>query len=111
MTRTHCWPRSLLTSTPTVLVVTRQLGVKSVNELVAYAMKNPGKPSFGGIGSSAHLSLELFNTSAGVKITSITYPGSLRYLQGPPQGYASFVREFESKYPKVKVRITLAATI
>ena len=28
------------------------------------------------------------------------------YLQGPPQVYASFVREFEAKYPKVKVRIT-----
>jgi ABC-type Fe3+ transport system substrate-binding protein len=28
------------------------------------------------------------------------------YLQGPPQVYAGFVREFEVKYPKVKVRIT-----
>ena len=28
------------------------------------------------------------------------------YLQGPPQVYASYVREFEAKYPKVKVRIT-----
>src|SRR5207302_4402026 len=28
------------------------------------------------------------------------------YLQGPPQVYAGFVREFEAKYPKVKVRIT-----
>ncbi len=28
------------------------------------------------------------------------------YLQGPPQVYAGFVREFEAKYPRVKVRIT-----
>ena len=28
------------------------------------------------------------------------------YLQGPPQVYAGFVREFEATYPKVKVRIT-----
>jgi ABC-type glycerol-3-phosphate transport system substrate-binding protein len=28
------------------------------------------------------------------------------YLQGPPQVYAGFVREFEAKYLKVKVRIT-----
>ena len=28
------------------------------------------------------------------------------YLQGPPQVYADFVRQFELKYPKVKVRIT-----
>src|SRR5215203_3847946 len=28
------------------------------------------------------------------------------YLQGPPQVYAGLVREFEAKYPKLKVRIT-----
>jgi ABC-type Fe3+ transport system substrate-binding protein len=28
------------------------------------------------------------------------------YLQGPPQVYAGLVREFEAKYPKVKVRVT-----
>jgi ABC-type Fe3+ transport system substrate-binding protein len=28
------------------------------------------------------------------------------YLQGPPQVYADFVREFEAQYPRVKVRIT-----
>jgi ABC-type Fe3+ transport system substrate-binding protein len=28
------------------------------------------------------------------------------YLQGPPQVYADFVRQFEAKYPKIKVRIT-----
>src|SRR4051812_6526066 len=28
------------------------------------------------------------------------------YLQGPPQVYAGFVKAFEAKYPKVKVRIT-----
>jgi ABC-type Fe3+ transport system substrate-binding protein len=28
------------------------------------------------------------------------------YLQGPPQVYADFVRQFEARYPKVKVRVT-----
>src|SRR3979409_1006987 len=28
------------------------------------------------------------------------------YLQGPPQVYAGFVNAFETKYPKIKVRIT-----
>src|SRR5258707_7209595 len=28
------------------------------------------------------------------------------YLQGPPQVYAGFVRAFETRYPKVKVRVT-----
>jgi tripartite-type tricarboxylate transporter receptor subunit TctC len=86
-------PIALLTSTPTVLVVTPQLGVRNVNELVAYAMKNPGKLSFGGVGSSTHLSLELFNTSAGTKIIHIAYPGSPQIvtdmLANRIQGYFS----------------------
>src|ERR1700755_488353 len=57
-------PVALITSTPTVLAVTPNLGVKSVKELIAYAKANPNKLSFGssGVGSSTHLALELFNS-------------------------------------------------
>jgi tripartite-type tricarboxylate transporter receptor subunit TctC len=71
-------PVTLITSTPTVLVVTPELGVKSVKELIALAKAKPGMLSFGssGVGSSTHLALELFNSLAGVKITHIPYTGS-----------------------------------
>ena len=71
-------PVALITSTPTVLAVTPELGVKSVKDLVAYAKANPGKLSFGssGVGSSTHLALELFKSLAGVNITHIPYSGS-----------------------------------
>src|SRR5262249_23734236 len=71
-------PITLITSTPTVLVVTPELGVKSVRELIALAKAKPGTLSFGssGTGSSTHLALELFNSLAGVKITHIPYTGS-----------------------------------
>jgi tripartite-type tricarboxylate transporter receptor subunit TctC len=71
-------PVTLITSTPTVLVVTPELGVKSVKELIALAKAKPGTLSFGssGVGSSTHLALELFNSLAGVKITHIPYTGS-----------------------------------
>ena len=71
-------PITLITSTPTVLAVTPELGVKSVKELIARAKAKPGELSFGssGVGSSTHMALELFNTLAGVKITHIPYSGS-----------------------------------
>jgi tripartite-type tricarboxylate transporter receptor subunit TctC len=88
-------PIALLTSTPTVLVVNPELGVKSVKELIALAKAKPGTMSFGssGVGSSTHLALELFNSLAHVKITHIPYKGSPEVvtdlLAGRIQGYFS----------------------
>lgn len=88
-------PVALITSTPTVLVVTPELGVKSVKELIALAKDKPGTISFGssGVGSSTHLALELFNSLAGVKITHIPYTGSPQVvtdlLAGRIHGYFS----------------------
>ncbi len=88
-------PIALITSTPTVLAVTAELGVKSVKELIAYAKASPGKLSFGssGVGSSTHLALELFKSLAGVNITHIPYSGSPQVitdmLANRIQGYFS----------------------
>jgi len=88
-------PVALITSTPTVLAVTPELGVKSVKELIALAKKEPGTLSFGssGVGSSTHLALELFKSLAGVKITHIPYSGSPQVvtdmLANRIQGYFS----------------------
>ncbi len=71
-------PITLLTSTPTVLVVTPELGAKTVKDLIALAKAKPDAISFGssGVASSTHLALELFNSLAGVKITHVPYTGS-----------------------------------
>jgi tripartite-type tricarboxylate transporter receptor subunit TctC len=55
-------PITLMTSTPTVLAVTPELGVKNVKELIAAAKAKPDSISFGssGVASSTHLALELF---------------------------------------------------
>ena len=60
---------------PVLLIVRPSLGVKSVDEFVAYAKNNPGKVSFGvqGLGGEMHLSLELFKKTAGVDITPVPY--------------------------------------
>jgi tripartite-type tricarboxylate transporter receptor subunit TctC len=88
-------PIALLTSTPTVLVVTPELGVKSVNDLTALAKQKPDTLSFGssGVGSSTHLALELYKSLAGVKITHVPYTGSPQVvtdlLAGRLHGYFS----------------------
>src|SRR5581483_1887432 len=81
--------------TPTVLVISRQLGVKDVKGLIALAKQKPDTISFGssGVGSSTHLALELFKHLAGVKITHIPYSGSPQVvtdlLAGRIHGYFS----------------------
>lgn len=70
-------PISFLASTPNVLVVNKQLGVTSLRELIALAKSKPNQLTFGssGVGTSLHMSGELFNEIAGVQIRHIPYKG------------------------------------
>src|ERR1700760_1777492 len=63
---------------PLVLVVNNDLPVHNVSEFIAYAKANPGKMSIAssGIGTSLHLSGELFKALAGVEFTHVPYRGS-----------------------------------
>ncbi|MFZ9137396.1 MAG: Bug family tripartite tricarboxylate transporter substrate binding protein, partial [Limnohabitans sp.] len=65
-------------STQNALVVRNELPVNTVQELLEYAKKNPGKLNYGstGSGSSNHLSMELLMRMTGVKLTHIPYKGS-----------------------------------
>jgi tripartite-type tricarboxylate transporter receptor subunit TctC len=67
----------LIASTPNLLVVNTNLPVKNVAELIAYGKANPNKLSFGspGIGSSIHVSGELFKSMTGVQMTHVPYKG------------------------------------
>ena len=58
-----------------VVTVSNKLGVKTIQELIARAKKEPGVLNCGsvGIGSSQHLACEYFNQVAGVKITHVPY--------------------------------------
>jgi tripartite-type tricarboxylate transporter receptor subunit TctC len=63
---------------PLVLVVSNDLPVHSVADFIAYAKANRGKLSVAssGIGTSLHLSGELFKAMAGVEFTHVPYRGS-----------------------------------
>jgi tripartite-type tricarboxylate transporter receptor subunit TctC len=68
---------SIVSSSPTVLVVSPQLGVKTYAELVAYGKANPGKLNFAtaGIGTAPHLAAELWMLGAGIKAVHVPYKG------------------------------------
>jgi tripartite-type tricarboxylate transporter receptor subunit TctC len=71
-------PITLITSTPTVLVVAPELGVNNVRELIALAKAKPDTITFGssGVASSTHLALELLKWLAQVQIVHVPYTGS-----------------------------------
>ena len=70
-------PISLIASAPNLLVVNNALPVKNVPELIAYMKANPNKLSFGspGIGTSVHVSGELFKSLTGTSMTHVPYKG------------------------------------
>jgi tripartite-type tricarboxylate transporter receptor subunit TctC len=70
-------PVAHVASAPNLLVVNNDLPVKSVAELIAYMKANPNKLSFGspGIGTSIHVSGELFKSMTGTSMTHVPYKG------------------------------------
>ena len=71
-------PILLINTTPMGLVVHPGVPAKNLGELIALAKKRPGQMNFGssGNGGVPHLSGELLNTMAGLKILHVPYKGN-----------------------------------
>src|SRR5712675_2532343 len=71
-------PVIIIARVPNLCSVTNSLPVKSVAELIAYAKSKPGELFYGtpGLGSTAHVSCELFKSMPGIEITHVPYKGS-----------------------------------
>ena len=63
---------------PDVMVVNPSVPAKTVPEFIAYAKANPGKVNVAspGVGTSVHLSAELFKMMTGVHMVHVPYNGS-----------------------------------
>jgi len=70
-------PLSLLATAPQMLVVQPSLGLKDFKGFVEYAKRNPGKLSYGsvGSGSASHLTMELLKSDAGADLVHVPYKG------------------------------------
>jgi tripartite-type tricarboxylate transporter receptor subunit TctC len=75
-------PVAGLVSAPNVLVVNPSFPANNVPEFIAYTKANPGKINFAspGIGTSIHMSGELFKMMAGVNLVHVPYRGTAAAL-------------------------------
>ena len=88
-------PVTLVATSPLMLVVHPSVAAGSVQELVALARANPGRLNFGsgGIGSTPHLSVELFKSAAGIDAVHVPYKGGAPALNDLIGGQLSFMIE------------------
>ena len=96
-------PISFLASTPNLLVVNNAVPAKTVKELIALAGSTPLTFGSSGSGTSIHLSGELFNTLAGVKMQHIPYKGRAQAVPDLLGGRISMIFDnMPSALPLVK---------
>src|SRR6184192_1833545 len=88
-------PVTLVATSPLMLVVHPAVAAKSVQELIALAKANPGRLNFGsgGVGSTPHLSVELFKSAAGIDAVHVPYKGGAPPLNDLVGGQLSFMIE------------------
>ena len=71
-------PVSLAFTQPLILVLNPTVPINSLREFIAFAKANPGKLKYGssGVGTSIHLTSELFRAAVGIELTHIPYKGA-----------------------------------
>ena len=70
-------PVTLAFTQPLILVLQPSVPINSVKELIAFAKSNPGKLTYGssGVGTSIHLTTELFTHAVAISMTHVPYKG------------------------------------
>jgi tripartite-type tricarboxylate transporter receptor subunit TctC len=71
-------PVAIMSHIPNVLLVRPDFPGKTVADLITYAKANPGKLNYAsqGVGTTSHLTAELFSSITGVKLTHVPYKGT-----------------------------------
>ena len=96
---------TLVASGPNIVVAQPSLPVTSVEELIAFAKRQPGELTFAsaGVGSSTHLAGEYFNSVAGIKALHVPYKGSSQAETDLISGRVPYmVDSIPSALPKVQ---------
>jgi tripartite-type tricarboxylate transporter receptor subunit TctC len=75
---TQLTPVAIMSHVPNVLLVRPDFPAKTVQELIAYAKANPGKLNYAsqGIGTTSHLTTELFETITHTQLVHVPYKGT-----------------------------------
>jgi len=82
-------PVTLAALSPSVLLVNPSIPASSVKELIAFLKANPGKFNYAsaGIGTTAHLSGEMFKLSQGLDLVHVPFNGSGPAIQSALAGH------------------------
>jgi tripartite-type tricarboxylate transporter receptor subunit TctC len=105
-----------MTKFPNVLLVRNDFPAKTAQEFIAYAKANSGKLNFAsqGVGTTSHLTAELFMTLTGVKMTHVPYRGTGPALNDIVAGHVDLIfMELSSAYKlhdAGKARVLAVAT-
>ena len=86
-------PVALLGTFPNTLLVKNDFPAKTVQEFIAYVKKNSGKVNYAsqGIGTTSHLTAELYNSLAGVKMVHVPYRGTAPALNDIVAGHVDLI--------------------
>jgi tripartite-type tricarboxylate transporter receptor subunit TctC len=86
-------PVIVMSHIPNVLLVRKDLPVKTAAEFVAYAKANPGKLNYAsqGPGTTSHLTAELFGSLTGTKLVHVPYKGTAPALNDIVAGHVDFI--------------------
>jgi tripartite-type tricarboxylate transporter receptor subunit TctC len=86
-------PLAIMTSIPNALVVRSDFPANSVAELIAYAKANPGKVNIGsqGVGTTPHLTGELFARATGTTLVHVPYRGTAQAVNDLVAGHVDML--------------------
>jgi tripartite-type tricarboxylate transporter receptor subunit TctC len=109
-------PLAIMTSIPNALVVRTDFPAGSVAELIAYARANPGKVNFGsqGVGTTPHLTGELFARVTATVLVHVPYRGTAQAVNDLVAGYLDmlFIQldSVREQYQAKKAKMLAVAT-
>lgn len=88
-------PVAIAGLSPYILVSAPAFPAKDMKEFIAVVKGNPGKFTYAssGTGAAAHLAVEYFNGSAGIKATHVPYKGSIPALTDIIGGQVTYMTE------------------
>jgi tripartite-type tricarboxylate transporter receptor subunit TctC len=109
-------PAVLVIKSPIAMIAGMDAPVKSFQALIDYARANPGKLNVGhaGIGSMAHVALELMQLKAGIKLTGVPYKGGAPMVTDLLGGHLPLASDLLSNFVQLakdkRVRLLAVAT-
>ncbi len=86
-------PVVIMSRFPNVLLVRKDFPAKTAAEFIAYAKANPGKLNYAsqGIGTTSHLTAELFMSLTGTRMVHVPYKGTAPALNDIIAGQVDFI--------------------